>query len=102
MKRQKQGIRSTKEKIKTALENFDTNRDLHPSITIKKENNIFAYHATLSPKNGTIYVDYTGKFPILSRGGNTEIFVLHDWSSNAILVTPVKELEDTSTIATFK
>ena len=50
MKRQKQGIRSTKEKINTSLEQFDTNRYLHPPITTEKENHMFAYHATLNPK----------------------------------------------------
>ena len=92
MKRQKQVIRSTKDKIKTALEILDTNRDLHPPITTDKENQLFIYHAKLNPKNGTIYVDFTGKFPIRSIIGNTEIFVLYEWSLNAIPATPVKDL----------
>ena len=64
MKRQKQVIQSTKEKIKTALEILKTNRYLHQTITTDKENHLFAYNVTLNPKNGTIYVDFTGKYPI--------------------------------------
>ena len=50
MKRQKQVIRSTTDKIKTALYILDTNRDLHPPIIIEKENHLFAYYATLNQK----------------------------------------------------
>ena len=39
-KRQKQGIRSTKEKTKTALDKFEINRDLYLPITTNKENHI--------------------------------------------------------------
>ena len=49
-----------------------------------------------------MYFDYTGKFPIRSRDGNTEIFAPYNWSSNAIIKTPVKDLTYTSSIATFK
>ena len=48
MKRQKQVIRSTKDKIKTALEILDTHRYIHPPIAIDKDNRLFAYHATLN------------------------------------------------------
>ena len=64
IKRQKQGIRSTREKIKTVFDILETNRYLRPPITIDKENHLFAYHATLNPKNGTVYVDFTQKSPI--------------------------------------
>ena len=64
-------------------------------IVMEKEtqNQIFVYHAILEPKAGTIYVDYTGNFPILSMEGNTAIFILYDWTSNAILATLVKKLK---------
>ena len=57
IKRQKQGIRSTKEKIKTVLESTETDRDLQPPINTVKENHIFAYHAALNPKDSTIYIN---------------------------------------------
>ena len=51
---------------------------------------------------GTIYVDYTGNFPIRSMEGNTAIFILYYWSSNSILATPVKNLKNETTVAAFK
>ena len=93
MKRQKQGIRSTKEKIITAISTIETARDINPPMEKETQNQIFVYHAVLEPKSGTIYVNYTGNFPIRSMEGNTSIFILYDWSSNAILATPVKNLK---------
>ena len=90
MKRQKQGIRSTKATIMTALETIETARDMNPPMENEKSNQIFVYHAVLEPIAGTIYINYTGNFPIRSMEGNTAIFILYDFSSNAILVTPVK------------
>ena len=90
MKRQKQGTRSTKEKIMTALSTIETARDINPPMEKETQNQIFVYHAILEPKAGTIYVDCTGNFPIRSMEVNTAIFILYDWSSNAILATPVK------------
>ena len=47
-------------------------------------------------------MDYTGNFPIRSMEGNTDIFILYDWSSNAILATPVKNLKNETTVKAFK
>ena len=69
MKRQKQGIRSTKEKIMTALSTIETTRDINPPMEKETKNQIFVYHAILEPKAGIIYVDYTGNFPIQSMEG---------------------------------
>ena len=74
----------------TALSIIETARDINPPMEKETKNQIFVYHAVLEPKAGTIYVDYTGNFPILSMEGNTAIYIPYDWSSNAILATPVK------------
>ena len=92
MKQQKQGIRGTKEKIMTVLSTVETARDINPPLEKETKKQIFGYHAILEPKAGTIYVEYTGNFPIRSMEDNTAIFILYDWSSNAILATPVKKL----------
>ena len=93
MKRQKLGIRSTKEKIMTALSTIETARGINPPMEKETKNQIFVYHAVLEIKAGTIYVNYTGNFPIHSLEGNTAIFILYNWSSNAILSTTVKKLK---------
>ena len=74
----------------TAQETIETARDMNPPMEKETTNQIFVYHAVLEPKLGTIYVDYTGNFPILSMEYNTAIFILYYWSSNAILSTQVK------------
>ena len=59
----------------TALETIKTARDMNPLMEKETPNKIFVYHAVLEPKAGTIYVDYTGNFPIHSMEGNTAIFI---------------------------
>ena len=71
----------------TALSTIKTARDINPPMEKETQNQIFVYHAILEPKAGTIYVHYTGNFPICYMKGNTAIFILYDWSSNAILAT---------------
>jgi hypothetical protein len=102
MKRQKQGIRSTKEKIQGALDKIEAARDMHPPQETESMNHLFCYAGVLNKKNGTIYVNFTGKFPIRSFDSMTAIFILYDWTSNAILATPVKDGKDDTTISTFE
>ena len=52
MKRQKQGIRSTKEKKMTALSMIETAQDIKPPMEKETQNQIFVYHAVLEPKAG--------------------------------------------------
>ena len=47
----------------------------------------------MNEKGGTIYVDLTGKFPILSMGGMVAIFIVCNWIMNAILATPVNNMK---------
>ena len=56
MKRQKQGIRITKEIIMTALRTIKTARDINPPMEKETKNQIFVYHAVLEIKAGKIYV----------------------------------------------
>jgi hypothetical protein len=66
------------------------------------KNHIFCYDGSLDNKKGTIYVDFTSKFPIRSVDGMTAIFILYDWTTNAILATPVKDGKSDTTIAVFE
>ena len=86
----------------TALSTIESARDINPPMEKEINNQIFVYHAVLEPKAGTIYFDYTGSFPIHSMEGDTAIFILYDWSSNAILATPVEKLKNETTVAAFK
>jgi hypothetical protein len=95
MKRQKQGIRSTRQKLRAELDKIETARDMHPPQEQESMNHLFCYTGSLDNKDGTIYVDFTGKFPIRSLDGKTALFILYDWTSNAILATPVKDGKET-------
>ena len=78
-KKIKSGNFRYKRENQNIIRNTLKNRYLHLTIAIYKENHVFAYHATLKPKNGTKYVDFAVKFPIRSIEGNTAIFMLYDW-----------------------
>ena len=55
-----------KAKIMTALSTIETAQNINPPMEKETKNQIFVYHAVLEPKAGTVYVDYTGNFPIRS------------------------------------
>ena len=87
MKRQRKGIRSTmkipltktrKERIKDALEKTKLDRDINPPQENEKNNQIFCYNGRINTKDGRIYVDFTGKFPIRSMDGMVAIFIIYD------------------------
>jgi hypothetical protein len=96
MKRQRKGLRSTKEKIATALNTIEYERDIHPPLEKEEFNKLFCYAGRLDPKTGTIYTDFMGRFPLRSVDGMTTIFILYDWTSNAILATLVADVKDTT------
>ena len=102
MKRQRQGIRSTKEKVQTALETFEYEQDMNPPLRTEELNQLFCFTGRVDPKTGTVYTDFTGKFPLRSIDGMTTIFILYDWSSNAILATPVTDVKDSTIVKTFQ
>jgi len=53
-------------------------------------------------KDGTIYVDLTGSFPIRSMAGMTTVFILYDWTTNAILATPISDAKDETMVQAFR
>ena len=67
-----------------------------------KNNQIFCYNGRISTKDGAIYVDFTGKFTIRSMDGMVTIFIVYDWTTNAILATPVKNMAEETIVSCFK
>jgi hypothetical protein len=49
----------------------------------------FVYAATIDA--GQIYMDQTGRFPVVSIKGNKYIMILYDYDSNATLAKPIKD-----------
>jgi hypothetical protein len=54
------------------------------------------------PASGPIYTDHTGRFPTPSNSGNTDILVLYDFDTNAILVEPMKCRSGPQILAAYK
>jgi len=100
MRRQRKGIRATK--TKEALESIEHNTDIHPHVEREKMNQLFCYVGMVDKKDGTIYVDNTGNFPITSIEGMKAIFILYDWTSNSIMATPINTATDEEMIRAFK
>jgi hypothetical protein len=53
-------------------------------------------------KDGTIYVNLTGKFPLRPIEGVTAVFILYDWTTNAILAEPIENAQDDTIVRVFK
>ena len=102
MKRQQKGIRSTKEKVKDTLEKIETARCMNPPAERESMNQIFMTLGYVEKKEITIYSDLTGKFPIISIHGTTAMFIMYDWTTNAILATPIKEAKAEKIVECFK
>ena len=84
MRNIKQGIRSTKEKIKLISTNEQGKK---VSAPMKKHNDIFVKVENLRE---TICTDQTGAFPVRSRKGNRYILIMCDIDSNAIISEPMR------------
>ena len=52
-------------------------------------------------KEGTIYVDLAGNFPIRSMEGHISMFILYDYTTNAIFVEAIKDTTEKTMINTF-
>ena len=102
MKRQQKGIRSTKQKMVTALDMIETQQCMNPPIERDKWNQFFMKMGMINKKEGTIYADLTGKFTITSMNGMQAVFIMYDWTTNAILATPIKDEKAETIVECFK
>jgi hypothetical protein len=81
LNQQRQNARITKIKYAQLL---DSDTDQYHGIKTQ-----FVYAATIDA--GQIYMDQTGRFPVVSSKGNKYIMILYDYDSNAILAKPIKD-----------
>ena len=85
----RQGLRSTKQQA-TATQ-----------IPRPQANQVFCFAAMADKNQRTIYHDLTGRLPVMSLEGNQYFLVAYDYTINAILVRPTKDLESTTIITAF-
>eukprot|EP00978_Attheya_sp_CCMP212_P029499 scaffold104960_cov29-Attheya_sp.AAC.2 len=102
MKRQAKGNRSTKTKINEALSMIEYERDINPPKATEKYDQLFIALGALDPKEGTIYADLTGNFPITSLDGTRAVFIMYDWTTNTILATPIKDAKAETIVDSFR
>ena len=88
--------------MKEKLDVIEMERDIHPSVEREKMNQIFTSIAKVNKKYRTIYVDNTGNLPIRSIEGYIAIFILYNWTTNAILAAPIKNTKDETMIKAFQ
>eukprot|EP00978_Attheya_sp_CCMP212_P021361 scaffold62214_cov29-Attheya_sp.AAC.5 len=77
-------------------------RDINPPKATEKSNQLSIALGALDTKEGTIYADLTGNFPITALDGSKAVFIMYDWTTNAILATPIKDAKAETIVASFK
>ena len=91
LKQQRQNVRLTKIQ-------HDYN-DVTPREINTKTNNIFA---TIIDYRSEIFTYVTGPFPVVSSRRNKYVFVLYEYDSNYIMITPIQDKKKTTTIEAYK
>ena len=91
-----------KAKIKAGIENIDTDREINPPKAFEKKNQLFFSGGIINKRDGIIYVNFTGKFLIRPMDVIVAIFIVYNWTTNAILATTVKNMKEETIIECFK
>lgn len=73
-----------------------------PPHDTSAECEIFCFAALVDANNGTIYTDFTGKFPVRSYKGNQYIFLVYVYDANTILVRALKSRHASNQIEAFQ
>ncbi len=94
MKKQRQNVRSTKEKviISAASDNEELTR-----ATSKQNIMVKVINA-----DATVYTDQTGRFPVQSSRGNTSLMVFFDVDANYIDAEPIRNHHDNQMIPAYQ
>ena len=88
--------------METALDMIETQRCMNPPKEREKWNQLFTTTGMINKKDGTVYADLTGKFPITSINGMQALFIMYDWTTNAILSTPIKDARAETIVECFR
>ena len=75
---------------------------MNPLKEREKWNQIFMTMGMINKKDGTIYADLTGNFPITLMNGMQAVFIMYDWTTNGILATPIKDAKVETIVECFK
>ncbi len=64
--------------------------------------NVFCFGAFPDRQSGVIYNNLTGNFPFVSFDGSVCFLVMYHYEANAIMATPIAELDDRSIFNAYK
>ena len=109
MKRPRQGSRSTRPKEKRPKQVIKELRQGLHRVLDKPEtpdtaaaHHIFCYAALADKHANILYLDATGTFPYQSIDRNQAMLVAYDYTTNVILVEPMKNFESNTICAAFQ
>ena len=94
MQKQRQNVRSTKQKICPD----DTSDDTLLTQAVAKHNVM----VKIVNANETVYSDQTGRLPVQSSRGNTSLMVYYDVDSNYIDAEPIRSHQDSHMIQAYR
>jgi hypothetical protein len=89
VRRNKKGIHSTRKPRET------------PAWPMPQANQVFCFTALADKTKQTLYHNLTGRLPVMSLEGNQYFLVAYNYTINAIIVRPTKDLESTTIIKAF-
>ena len=77
---------------------------MHPKeeACTAQDKEMFCFAVLADKVEGTVYSDLTGKFPCQSFAGNQYIFVCYVYTTNAILLRPMKNRTNKSMLDAFQ
>ena len=103
MHRTRANVRSTRTQTNDSQDaRLDAN-DMNPAqeVCSIQESDIFCFAALADTRDGVIYTDLPGPFPVRSIRNNQYIFVCYTYQPNAILVRPMKSRSDECMVAAY-
>ena len=75
---------------------------MNPPKEKEKMNQLFMTMGMIDTKDGTIYADLMGTFPITSMNGIQAVFIMYDWTTNEVLATLIKDATSETIMKSFK
>ena len=104
MHRTRQGIQSTRKDCDATRAAREQLEDMHPpqQMCAAHETDLFCYAALADSKEGVIYTDLPGPFPVVSHRQMKYVFVCYAYQPNAILVRPMKSRSAACMVEAYK
>lgn len=76
--------------------------DCNPEQEELEYKKLFCFAIIADCNDNTLYMDLTGWFPIQSFSGNQYIFCAYNYTTNAILMEPIKNITNKEWIGAYK